>query len=596
MTLIEPGRGARSAARTDHYHGRGANHFAVFVFCIALGVVFTLPGSLRPKSALLGYPGDNYQHAWFLWDFAEAVSHAQNPFYTDLIYYPNKVNLAWSTTDPLAGTLALPVSLTAGPAIAYNLSLILQLALAAFFARLLCLRVCRDEMGALFGGVIFGFSPFLMAHALGHLSLVTAFPIPLFLLVLAEILDGPRPTWKLGVALGGTLFLATMAHYNYTVFCCLLGGLVLVVDVVVKGRAVLVRTWKAFAIGALTFLVGFLPLLKILLSGPSATPIPRGLNHVDQFSADALGFVIPSWNHLLLGHFARNLNPRLFVAGFESTVYVGPIVLLLAVLGLWKTPATHRIWVLRAAIAGAFFWALSLGPKIHFWGHESGIPGPAALMYRIRLAEFISAPARFHVIVALCLAILGSLGVAYLKQRFNQPWQRHALVSVLAVLLLADYLTLPFPRSSIVDPAAPSDMATTQACVLPHRVDGGTVLTFPLVTAPYCMKSMWMQAADGGKYALIDGYLSYSPSPTWTEFWRVPIIRSLLSLEGLSKSPVDEAADHESAAEAVRDLDLRAFVVFDSPQRDLGMDYAQAVFGRAGTRSGSCTVFELGPK
>lgn len=571
-------------------------HLVVFLIYILFGIIFTLPGSLRLRSTLLGYPGDNYQHGWFLWHFAKAVSHAKNPFYTNFIYYPNKVNLAWSTTDPLTGALALPASLTASPALAYNLSLILQLALASFFARLLCLRVCGDEVAALFGGVIFGFSPFLMAQALGHLSLVTAFPIPLFLLVLTRILDTSRPGWKSGVALGGTLFLATMAHYNYTVFCCLLGVVVLIADIVVKGSAVLVRTWKAFAVAALTFLIGFLPLLRILLSGPSATPVPRGLNHVDHFSADALGFAIPSWNHLLLGHVSRNLDPRLFVAGFESTVYVGPVVLLLAVLGLWKGNATHRIWVLRTAIAGAFFWALSLGPKIHFWGHESGIPGPAAVLYRIRFAEFVSAPARFHVVVALCLAILGSVGVAYLRQRFKETWRRHALVSALAVLLLADYLTIPFPRSSIIDPAAPSDVAVTQACVLPTRVRGGTILTFPLVIAPYCMKSMWMQASDGGKYALIDGYLSYSPSPTWTEFWKVRMIRSLLSIEGLSKFPVDEAADRESAPTAVRDLDLRAFVVFDSPQSELGIDYAQAVFGVAGTKAGSCTVFELGPQ
>lgn len=165
-----------------------------------------------------------------------------------------------------------------------------------------------------------------------------------------------------------------------------------------------------------------------------------------------------------------------------------------------------------------------------------------------------------------------------------------------ATLLLLDYLTIPFPRSSIIDPAAPSDVVGARTCTLPESVRGGTVLTFPLVIAPYCMKSMWMQACDGGDYALVDGYLSYSPTATWTEFWDVPVIRSLLSLEGILNVPVDPAADRTTVGETISKLNLRAFVVFDSPQEQSGMRYAKGVFGGSGTRAGSCTIFEVGSK
>lgn len=577
------------------WQGPRPDHLIAFLICLLVGFIVALPGSLRLRSTLLGYPGDNYQHAWFLWHFARAVSHAENPFYTSLIYYPNKVNLAWSTTDPLAGTLALPASLTGGPALAYNESLILQLALAAFFARLLCLRICRNEVAALFGGVVFGFSPFLLAHALGHLSLVTAFPIPLFMLVFDAVLGSRAFSWKLSLALGGALLLATMAHYNYTVFCCLVGFLLLAVQVAIKGKVVLVRTWKTFFVAAVVFLIGFLPLLKMLAGNPSGETMPRGLAHIEQFSADVMGFAIPSWDHVLLGHFARSLDPKLFVAGFEGTVYVGPIVLALAILGVWTARDSQRMWALRASILGCVFYLLSLGPKIHLLGHDLALPGPSALIYRLPFAQFISAPARFHVIVALCLAVLSSLGVAYLIERFSAPWQRYAILGIIAALLLLDFLTIPFPTSSIVDPAAQSDQPAAQACILPQEVRGGTVLTFPLVVAPYCMKSMWMQASDGGHFALIDGYLSYSPQGTWTTFGHDPIVRSLLSLEGLIVAPVDEAKDRRTSSETIRDLNLKAFVVFDSPQRDIGVRYGEAVFGVVGRRTGSCTVFDIAP-
>src|SRR6202050_2116734 len=135
-------------------------HVISLAICLAGAIVFTLPTSLSPRSGLLGYSGGNFQHAWVLWYFARAATHLHNPFYTNLIYYPATVNLSWSTLDPLAGLLALPVSLTLGPVAAYNLSIILQLALGAFFARVLCLRICGNEVAALIGGMCFGFSPF----------------------------------------------------------------------------------------------------------------------------------------------------------------------------------------------------------------------------------------------------------------------------------------------------------------------------------------------------------------------------------------------------------------------------------------------------
>lgn len=579
------------------------NHLIAFLICLLLGVIFTLPGSLSPRSALLGYAGDNYQHAWFLWHFARAVAHAQNPFYSDLIFYPNRVNLAWSTTDPLASVLALPVSLAAGQitgqatglALAYNLSLILQLALAAFFARLLCLRICGNQLAALIGGCVFGFSPFLLAHALGHLSLVTAFPIPLFVLALDGVLRRPDPSWKLGVGLGFALLLTVFAHYNYTVLCVLFGFFMLAIEIAFEGIGPLKRAWEALAVAAVIFVVGFLPLLRMLLRDPSGMPVPRGTGHFDQYSADALGFLVPSWNHVLLGHFARGLDPKLFSAGFEGTVYIGPVVLALAVLGAWKGRKEHKKWIVRASVLGFLFYLLSLGPQIRLLGNSTGLAGPAELFYRIRFAEFISAPARFHVLVTLCLAVLCSLGITFLIENSAKRWQRYAWVSLVAVILLLDYLTVPFPTSSIVDPAAPPNAAVVHGCTLPAEVRGGTVLTFPLVIAPYCMKSMWMQASDRGQYALVDGYLSYTPERTRSMFENLPVLRSLLSLEGESTVPVDEAFDRQSVPATIRSLNLRAIVVFDSPEKETGIRYVGSVFDSAGKQAGSCTVFEIKP-
>jgi hypothetical protein len=582
---------------------RARHHIVGFLICITLAVIFTLPGSIHPRSVLLGYSGDNFQHAWFLWHFAKAVVAGQNPFYTDLIFYPNQVNLAWSTTDPIAGTLALPLSLTAGPFVAYNLSLILQLALGAFFARLLCLKICRNEAAALIGGIVFGFSPFLLAHALGHLSLVTAFPIPLYLLALARILDGEKPSWKDGVLLGLALLLTALAHYNYTVFCLMLTVVILATDLILEGTTLVKRVWVSLAAGAVTFFVGFLPILRMLLGNASDLPSPRSLDNVQKYSADVFGFLIPSWNHVFFGHFARSLDMGIFTAGFEGTVYVGPAILIPAFLGLWRGRLIQPRWTVRAAAAAIVFYLLSLGPRLRFFGHQTRIPGPALLLYGTRFARFLSSPARFDVIVMLCLAILSAVGCAYVVSRLSETWQRAAAISVVLILLLADLLTVPFPNSSSFDAALYPDSATiVRPCELPSAAQRGTVLTFPMQEWPYNIKAMAMQMQDDGRYSLMDGYVSYGADSIWSQFQRYPILRSLLALQksgamspdSVTALPGDIASDRETAAGMIRDLQLSAIVVFDTGRHGAVIDYLEGVFGGQPVSAGSCSVFETG--
>lgn len=575
------------------------NHILAFLACLALGFVFTLPGSLSLRSGLLGYPGDNFQHAWFLWHFAHALLHGRNPFYTRLLFYPTRVNLTWTTTDPLAGIMAFPFSIFAGPVLAYNCSLILQLALAAFCARLLCLRIAQNQFAALIGGVIFGFSPYLMAHALEHLSLVTAFPIPLFALALDRIFSRRSPSWRMGIPLGLALLLAALAHYDYAAMCIVFAAFLFGIEAWSSLRTGLVRLFsrvsKPIAAGAATFLVGFAPVLWMMLSTRSEVPGPRLPGHIEKFSAGVFGFLVPSWNHMFLGKFARNMNPAIFAAGIEGTVYIGPVVLALAAIGFWAGRKSSSRWTIRAAILGACFWLLSLGPRIHLLGHELRIPGPAALFFDLPFSKFVSAPARFGVIVALCLAILGSLGTKHLLESQKKGIRSYWILPLVAVLLLADYLTVPFPRASTTNPGMGYDPGPrdTEAigCALPKELQHGTILTFPLIKAPFCLKSMWMQVSGGGSFAIVDGYLSYTPPDVWKPFWNMRILRSLMTLQGTYHAPVDVAADAASAQNAIRELNLTAVVVFDSPQSAAGAAYLERVFGARPEREGSCTIF-----
>ena len=102
------------------------------------------------------------------------------------------------------------------------------------------------------------------------------------------------------------------------------------------------------------------------------------------------------------------------------------------------------------------------------------------------------------------------------------------------------------------------------ACRLPAALQTGTVITFPLIHWPYSMKSMWMQVTDQGRCKLVDGYLSYSPESVWRDYWRNPVLRSLLSIQGEFSSPVELERDRGIAAASLQELHASAIVIFDS--------------------------------
>ncbi len=561
---------------------------------LAIAAVALLPGSLHPGKALIGYPGDSFQHAWFLWHFARAVSHGHNPYYTDLIFYPNRVNLAWSTLDPLAAAMALPVSLTLGATAAYNISLIVQLALAAFFAYLLCIRICGNVAASAIGGACFGFSPWLMGEALGHLSLVTAFPIPLYFLALDDVMRRSGAPWKNGVMLGLALFLTTMAHYNYTVFCLLLTAVIICVDLALEGWALAARAWKPLATGAATFAILFLPLFVSMWGNPAARPKPRAANLIEGHSADLLGWFVPSWNHMLFGRFARGWNLGLFGAGYEGIVYLGPVILVLAVIGVWAGLRDNRRWAIRLLAAALVFWALSLGPHIRVWGHQTRLPGPAFLLYASIFGRFVSAPARFHAIAMLCIAALAAMGVRSFLVRVSRVRWRVAIVAGVCAALALDLLMLPFPvATSAASARHPGFSIAIDRCTLPMDVTGTTAVTVPELQWPYPVRAMWMQVADGGRYSLTDGYVSYGPGAIWDEFWTVPILRSVRSVQEGEAASFDDATVKASLSAAIRHLNIGAFVVFDFPQRDYTVDYLQRILQVESQRQASCTIFDL---
>jgi hypothetical protein len=569
--------------------GETRDHLVAFIFYLALAIVFTLPGSLHLGRVLLGDGRDTYMHTWFLWDFAKSVAHGQNPFRTDLILYPFGANLAWATTDPLAGLIALPISLLLGPVLAYNISILLQLTLSAFFARLLCLRISKQPVASTVGGIIFAFSPFLIGHALvGHLSMVTAFPIPLYILVLDRLLEAQKPSWKDGCLLGLAMLLTALANSQYTVICALLTIIILSMDFRVQRWALLKRVWIPLVVSAATFLICFSPILSMMLGHSNGLPNPRPMKDAEQYSSDLLGFFVPSKSHSFVGSYVRKLPADFFANGIEGNVYAGVVALFLGARGFWVARGKQRRWAGMAFVLGILFAILSFGPTLHFLGAPANIRSPAGLLYKIRFARFIE-PGRFAVITMLCISLLATFGLAFLLNKLQERWQRSLLVSVVVAGLVLEFISVPFTSTSTVDPARYwMVQKTTHRCSLPPRIRNCTVLTAPMFDKWHYNSAMWMQMMDGGRYRIVDGAIS--PYISDLSFDQMPIVRSLRQAP---TTPLDAGSDRKFAESLVQELNVCAVVVFDASESPSEVNYVRQVFDANENIVGSCAVFEL---
>ena len=80
----------------------------------------------------------------------------------EAIFAPDGFNLMWTTSVPGPSLLVAPITLTAGPLVAYNVLALLAPALSAFTAFLLCRHVTGRTWPSLVGGYIFGFSDYML--------------------------------------------------------------------------------------------------------------------------------------------------------------------------------------------------------------------------------------------------------------------------------------------------------------------------------------------------------------------------------------------------------------------------------------------------
>jgi hypothetical protein len=190
----------------------------------AVALAFSWPLPLHLGTHLTGPPGgDTGVYVWNQWVFRhELLDHQRLPFFTDRIFaLTSRANLSFHNYTTFQNLLALPLISILGVVATFNVVYLLMTVLTAYATFLLARHVTGKTPESWLAGVLFAWSPFLVARGTGHFSLVAAAPLPIFLLVLLKS-DG-QEQFRDAVMLGATVWLAASTDVYYAVYCLLMG-------------------------------------------------------------------------------------------------------------------------------------------------------------------------------------------------------------------------------------------------------------------------------------------------------------------------------------------------------------------------------------
>ena len=350
------------------------------------------------SSSALGVGGDPPLAIWFLRWQGFALAHGHNLLFTTYLDAPQGVNLMWNTTAPLIGVALAPLTLTVGGVFAYNVAETLGLALSALAAFVMIRRYVQatDAVGtsaAMIGGALYGFSPYMAAHALGHPPAVTLFTPPLMLLLVDDLfVRQARQATRGGVVLGVLAAVQLLLWEELLLAEALVAAVGLMVLLAfsamsrptVPPSTVIRQRWRyaarALAAAFITFALLAGTPLAIQFFGPQA--VHGTVWAPNQFVTDLLAFLVPTPLQAVAPAFAARLSEHFSATVYEWSGYLGmPLIVLLgyATASLWARRMTRPAALVGIfAVLGVFVALLSMGPLINVGGHT--LPVPVALI------------------------------------------------------------------------------------------------------------------------------------------------------------------------------------------------------------------------
>ncbi|HEX4433719.1 MAG TPA: hypothetical protein VH012_02750 [Acidimicrobiales bacterium] len=494
--------GSRLRSRISHPSTLTSTALVVATYLVLAVVANWNAWTTGPTRALQSSQ-DPKLNAWLIAWTPFALTHGVNPFFSHWVNQPLGVNYSANVAVPLLGIIASPVTALWGPVAGVNFLISLAFFTAAIAGYCFVRHWTTWRPAAFLGGLLFGFSPYVVSAGIAHLHTMFVCLIPFIFIVLDEIFIRQRYSKRvLGVALG----LLIIAQYCIssellvtTALLALIAGILVALFNVHDVRSHLTAAVPAalIAVGLAVVVLAY-PILYAIRGPLHATQtLPAG-----QYQSDLLSALIPSSNQIFTttsaaqtaNQFANNLS--------ENGAYLGIplVVFLLAAAVLCRRSKVVVIGVLLAISA----YLLSMGSPLRVGNTLTHIRLPGGILRHIPLVSG-AVLARFSVFVFLFAALV--LGVAVERLRRWPRWST-SLTGVLASLIVSAVVlapmvpTLPY-QEVVVD--TPTFFTTSAVDSVPAN---SVAVVYPTTTPVDDDATLWQATADmrfkmPGAYALV---------------------------------------------------------------------------------------------
>lgn len=423
---------------------------------VATALLFHWPLPARLSSALTGpVSGDTGVYVWNLWVFRhEIVAHKRFPLFTnEILSLTPRVDLSLHNYTLFADGLAFPLLPLLGVTTTFNVIFLAITALTAWTMFLLARKVVGRTAEAWLAGLLFGFSPILVARSTAHFSLVAAAPLPVFVLGLMRV--ERHPSALNAAALGATMAWAAICDPYFGVYCLLIAACYFAARFIRVRMHPPPRAPGAAAVSWLDLLIvtllGAIVALAVFLETTGRTEI-RPLGQRIELSLHAPVVILMA---LVVVRLVRHLRPGLLIRPLpRPAVVIRCVIAAAAACVLLLSPVLYALYARLSdggTLHGPIYWRS--GPRgvdlLAFF-----TPNPANKLFGMPWRAWLTSQDNGYVENVAALTIVGVLvvTVAVWRFRFRPPRVWLAMTVLFGALALGPFVHIGGVNTYVLGP------------------------------------------------------------------------------------------------------------------------------------------------
>ena len=422
-------------------------NIVAFLAYLVIAMIATWPLVANLNTHLPGPSTDTFVHYWNGWWVKQALysDSGRSPFYTPYLFYPTGVSLVTHNIAWFHVLLWLLFERIFNGILAYNLVLIITLALCGTTAFLLVKELLVDARVAFLAGFIYLLWPFRLSQ-LDHPNLLSTQWTPLFFLFFIYTVRYGR--WRDSFILGALFALIGYTRWQQLIPVTTTALIFFIFSVPSwlphRPRIVLSRLVISAAV-AIVLLLPPILLLTGQLGYDGGSVNLLDTSEESSMQTDLLAYLTPPGTHLLLGVKTQSLYDNYYhdrSGARRNSAYVGVTVLLLVIIGMRYNWRKNLVWgVMAAALV-----LLALGPLLRINGQFfENVPTPYRLLAPLELFRLMRIPDRFNMFLALPVSILTAYGIAQIATWSKKTWlfRNDLIVGLIGLFIFLEYMSFP---------------------------------------------------------------------------------------------------------------------------------------------------------